>query len=172
MRVDLSKRFWSKVAIGDDDACWPFIASCNNDGYGNFRFAGRIEKAHRTVWFLIHGEWPTAHVLHRCDNPPCCNPHHLFTGTHLENIRDCIAKGRFNPAAKFRPGRPKLKPRTQWTGERRGEWCSMAKLLPADVLDIRARYAAGTTQTILAKEYRVDQSAISNIVRRRNWSHI
>lgn len=155
--ASVAKRFWSKVAIGADDECWPFLGSCNEDGYGNFRFEGRILKAHRVAWFLTHNVWPTNHVLHRCDHPGCQNPQHHFEGTHLDNMRDCIAKGRFNPAAKFGPGKPKVKA------------CTRLPLRPPlsseDVAKIRSRRAAGESQAAIARTYGVHQSAVSLIVR-------
>lgn len=89
-------RFWSKVAVGDRNACWPWLAAVNMYGYGVFRLADKQVKAHRLAWILTNGEIPESLVVcHRCDNPPCCNPHHHFLGTKKENTQDCIKKGRF-----------------------------------------------------------------------------
>jgi hypothetical protein len=64
-------------------------------GYGSIYADGRLQKAHRVVWQVEHGPIPDGlHVLHQCDNPPCCNPAHLFLGTHADNMADKIAKGR------------------------------------------------------------------------------
>jgi len=94
---DVAPRFWAKVA--KSDGCWLWTGARASNGYGSFRFADRpcATAAHRAAWELACGPIPHGmHVLHRCDNPPCVNPAHLFLGTHLENVRDREAKGRGN----------------------------------------------------------------------------
>lgn len=92
-------RFWSKVAKSHPDECWLWTAGVNSHGYGHFTLdacRGKKIKVHRFSWQLHSGtELPDElDVLHRCDNPPCCNPTHLFVGTAVDNVRDMIAKGR------------------------------------------------------------------------------
>lgn len=66
-----------------------------NHGYGYIGLNYKMIRVHRKVWELKHGPIPKGlHVLHRCDNPPCCNLEHLFLGTHQENMDDAKAKGR------------------------------------------------------------------------------
>lgn len=89
-------------------------------------------------------------VLHKCDNPPCCNPDHLFLGTIGDNMRDRTAKGR---AAK---------------GER--QWC--AKASAADVLEMRRLFAAGTRQVDLCARFGLHKATVSGIVNRRLWRHL
>lgn len=101
MAKPLAERFWQKVQ--KEDYCWQWTAGSLPEpgfGYGKIRVGGRGSKiavAHRVSWFLEHGAWPSdeAVVCHRCDNPKCVRPEHLFLGTQKENIRDCIAKGRW-----------------------------------------------------------------------------
>ena len=98
-------RFRAKVAVGEGDACWLWTASCTRRGYGQFgagpRSARRMLAAHRVAWVLSHGPIPAdAHVLHRCDRPRCCNPAHLFLGTHTDNMQDASTKGRLRIARK------------------------------------------------------------------------
>lgn len=95
-RLPLSERFWSKVSKGGSDECWMWAASCGTNGYGQFSMPGdRIVKSHRIAWILTHGEIEDGMcVLHKCDNPPCCNPSHLFLGTVADNNRDMRQKGR------------------------------------------------------------------------------
>jgi len=86
-------RFWSKVK--DTGYCWEWGGQTNNCGYGIFKLGGRPLTASRCSYHIIHGSIPEGlHVLHICDNPKCVNPTHLFTGTHLDNMRDMMKKGR------------------------------------------------------------------------------
>ena len=77
------------------DQCWLWLAGKNKDGYGKVKIHGRSLQAHRVSWEIHHGPIPAGlNVLHRCDNPACVNPAHLFVGTALDNNRDRDAKGR------------------------------------------------------------------------------
>lgn len=95
-RPALAVRFWSKVQKGGPDQCWEWLASRKPSRYGQFTLPGnKLVRAHRMAWVLTHGEIAGGLcVLHRCDNPPCCNPGHLFLGTLRDNARDMLAKGR------------------------------------------------------------------------------
>ena len=87
------ERFWLKVdKIDDDDSCWEWTSSTRNE-YGTFWLNGTVVSAHILSFVMING-MPTEDVLHRCDNPPCIRPSHLFDGTHQENMDDMYAKGR------------------------------------------------------------------------------
>jgi hypothetical protein len=96
MLSEIADRLWARVTIAGPDECWPWQERSRlREGYGKMYVAGRVLPAHRIVWTLVNGPVPVGlFVLHRCDNPPCCNPAHLFLGTKADNTHDMIAKGR------------------------------------------------------------------------------
>ncbi len=80
-----------------ETGCWEWIGSTVKGGYGRVRYLGQLKLAHCVAWTVMRGQIPAGlKVCHQCDNPCCCNPDHLFLGTQKENMRDCIAKGRFS----------------------------------------------------------------------------
>ncbi len=107
--------------------------------------------AHRVAYYLEHGELgKQLCVCHRCDNPVCCNPRHLFLGTQAENLDDMIRKGR----------------------KALGEKVNFSKLKETQVREIRSLYQRGFTQQAIAEKYEVCRAAISLIVNRVNWKHV
>jgi hypothetical protein len=101
--------FWTLVRKSGEDECWLWQGGFSDRNYGRFRFGGRAQYAHRLSWIFINGPVPRGiFVLHSCDNPPCCNPKHLWLGTNEDNIADRTRKGRTvasrgcaNPMAKL-----------------------------------------------------------------------
>lgn len=101
MNRSLSERLLNMSIPEPNSGCFIWLGATNPDGYGNVRVGSRTDgtrrqlKAHRAAWSAFVGEIPDGvHVLHRCDNPACINPEHLFLGTHTDNMRDMVAKGR------------------------------------------------------------------------------
>ena len=94
----IAERLAAKVRRGGPDDCWPWEGRTVGAGYGTIGIGRRGEGsmlAHRLAWVLERGPIPKGlNVLHSCDNPPCCNPAHLFLGTQGDNMRDMAAKGR------------------------------------------------------------------------------
>lgn len=150
----LRERFYALGWTVTPSGCWEWEASRNTHGYGQIS-AGRQDAAGRNVpllaprvsWELHRGAIPDGLlVCHRCDNPPCVNPDHLFLGTKADNNADMAAKCR------------------TLNGERRPQ----SKLTDSQVVEIRSRFAAGgITQAALAAEYGVSQSNISLILARK-----
>ena len=155
--MDTEKRFWEKVDKRDDNECWDWKAYSDLYwGYGTFRFRNKTQKAHRVAWTLTKGEIPNSLcVLHKCDNPACVNPAHLFLGTNLDNIKDRDAKNR----------------QSHDMG-RKGSKHSQAKLKEEDVICIRLLYQIEITQREISKIYRVSPMLIHKIVHRKLWKHI
>lgn len=154
----LGERFWPKVDRRGDDECWEWRGSRGVSGYGCVELpeTRRLVGAHRASWILHFGSIPDGlFVLHRCDNPPCVNPHHLFLGTHEDNMADASVKGRI-VASRAR-------------GERSGN----ARLTDAQVAEIRRRHLSGVhparrtgnSTTELAREYGVTRQYIGQLVR-------
>jgi hypothetical protein len=80
---------------GGANACWPWMALRDRDGYGSFSIDNRPHRANRVALIISIGELQTyIHACHRCDNPACCNPEHLFPGTNADNQHDSVIKGR------------------------------------------------------------------------------
>lgn len=88
----LAERLWARVERRGPGECWEWTAHRLPKGYGVF---GPGVVAHRVAWEVAHGPIPDGlHVLHTCDNPPCCNPGHLRLGTPQDNVDDMMRKGR------------------------------------------------------------------------------
>lgn len=116
--------------------------------------------AHRVSWRIHFGDIPDGlYVCHKCDNPPCVRPDHLFAGTNQENMLDMVAKGR---AWK---GVPK--------GTNPGEKNPSRKLTSDQVTEMRSRFAAGgVRQAALGREYGVSAQQVGRILRREKWGHL
>jgi len=93
-------RFWEKVDVSSGvGSCWPWTGARDPNGYGRFAIGkDRSDKASRIAFRLVHGSIPGGlYVLHDCDNPPCCNPAHLYAGTQRQNVHDAMRRGRHKP---------------------------------------------------------------------------
>jgi HNH endonuclease len=158
-----SERFWSKVdRSGGPDACWPWLKHRNPKGYGQAWDGRSLQLAHRVAWELVNGPIPDGlSALHRCDNPPCCNPAHIFLGTQADNIADAARKERLAHGGQNGS-------HTHPERRARGEGNGAARLTDDQVAEIRRRYAAGgVTQRVLAREFGISPSHVCNLIRGR-----
>lgn len=163
-------KFWSRVdKSAGEDACWIWTAAPDQYGYGRMYWRGRNYPAHRIAYEVTHGDIPDGlWVLHRCDNPPCVNPAHLFLGTRQDNVDDMMQKGRANRPSGEKRGLY-LHPERQARGSRQGS----AKLTDVDVIAIRRRYADGNvTKAQLGRDFGVSDVLIGLIVREKYWRHL
>ncbi len=149
-------RFFSKAKECPSSGCWIWSAQKDKDGYGRFKF--RISHgvfaqspAHRIAWKMVFGPIKKGLlVCHKCDNPPCINPMHLFLGTCAENIADKVSKNRHRRVA-------------------RGSKSGRAKLTEDHVLMIRS---SSESRQTLAEKYNVSDTNIRQILKRQTWRHI
>lgn len=136
--------FWSKVDASGE--CWLWVGTLNRRGYGHFptgKRHGLSHTAHRSSWIIHHGPIPEGlHVLHRCDNPSCVNPDHLFLGTHRDNMKDMKEKGRAK---------------------------GPAKLTETQVRGIRSDTR---THRAIAKDYGITYALVGKIKRKETWKHL
>jgi hypothetical protein len=152
-------RFWSNIPQNSMDECWPWLGSASvRGGYGEIHVEGKARKAHRVMYSLIEPEFDTTlHILHRCDNPPCVNPSHLFAGTNLDNVRDAVAKGRNKATFKINPPR--------------GEANVTAVLTCEQVLEARRMIASGYTYKHVGQCFNVGATTIHYAVK-TGWKHL
>jgi len=154
------KNFWKKVDIKSEDECWEWTGCKNNDDYGQININKKTYRSHRISWILHYDDIPkdnsiygTMLVLHKCDNPGCVNPNHLFLGTNKDNMEDMVTKNRNKIPDN--------------SGEKHGRH----KLTEREVLEIRFKYSSCLyLQKDLAEEYGIKQ--ISLIVNNKIWKHI
>lgn len=145
--------FWARLdRSAGADGCWAWQGHADRDGYGEVAVYGVGHlRAHRAAWFYTHGTDPVgSYVLHRCDNPKCCNPAHLFLGTAADNHADSVGKGRHSHGVKH----------------------GMAKLDEARVRAIRAAADDGQTYVAIARLHGVSPQTAACVAKRSTWAHV
>lgn len=137
------ERFWIYVQKTENE-CWEWQGAKNLKGYGKYLLNGKMMLAHRASWIIHNGTIKNGLcVCHKCDNPPCVNPDHLFLGTNHDNIDDMVNKGR---------------QKRSFTDEQ--------------ILEIRSKHKDGLSQCKLAKEYGGSRCQIRNMVNGMTYKEI
>lgn len=145
--------FWSKVDVGRYESCWTWRELTTATGYGRFFISGPnfSAKAPRVAWAITHGTCP-GHlcVCHKCDNPACVNPEHLFLGDRKDNLSDAAVKGRVA------------------RGGRHGG----SKVNETQVAEMRKLHASGVSSSALAITFGITHSNVRCIVTGKTWKHV
>ncbi len=160
-RTPITERFGRYVYLSLNTGCWEWRGAKNEHGYGVIgkgggKKSGNI-KAHRLSYQIFrHANLAREQfICHRCDNPPCVNPDHLFVGTQRDNIADMIAKGRnSNPPIRY------------------GESNHNAKLTKKSIPKIRRLFKRGTSSRKIARLHSVDKNTILAIINHKTWRHV
>ncbi len=148
------EKFWARVQVGSKSECWPWTGSKNKKGYGEVSFDGKVRKAHRMA-FVFSGNKLTKDkplVCHKCDNPSCCNPAHLFAGNNTDNMVDMAKKHRYS--------------------DTRGEKNGRAKISYREAMEIRdICKSKAMKQRDIAKAYGVGKSTVNYINTGAIWNY-
>jgi hypothetical protein len=139
--------FRKRIGAPNERGCKEWTGHTIRTGHGQVRFMGRLELSHRISYRLSVGEIPDGLcVCHECDNPPCCNPEHLFLGTQLDNMRDCARKGR---------ARGGVKGKVDW----------------ATVVELRAahRIGDGKSKKLVAEKHGLSVTSLYSILSGKTW---
>ena len=141
-------RYITKIEVRSPRVCWLWTGARTRKAYGHMKVGSRYERAHRLMYGLAFGPIPDGlFVLHRCDNPPCVNPLHLFLGTNRLNMADASAKGRI----------------------RRGTKHHNVRLTESEVWQIRKLLAEGVPHAAIADRFSVHRGTVTSINMGENW---
>jgi hypothetical protein len=154
---------WSKVDKRGQDECWPWLGWRNSQGYGRFEIDGKSYYAHRAIFALANpgsvelsappSRYAHGFMRHKCDNPSCCNPTHLLVGTHTDNMRDKVERGR-----------------SKWFESSVDS--PRAKLSDGDVRTIRNLKKHGYTYKALQAMFGVSKATITGVLSGRHYADV
>lgn len=155
--LSLAERFWSKVEqFSDPDICWPWTKCVSVDGYGHFKI-GKVVRTAQSVALELHTgvRLKGLEAMHFCDNPPCCNPHHLSWGTRVQNQAQKVERGRAHRMV--------------------GEEHPMAVLTEDQVREIRRRYIPRHPvhgAAAMARKFGTTVGPIQAVTQGKSWRHV
>lgn len=154
-KYTLAERFWRHVLRIDDlFSCWEWTGSRFANGYGQFGSDKTSRMAHRIAYRLAFGEFDNSlYVCHKCDNPPCVRPNHLFLGSGVDNMQDALRKGRHVPA-------------------RAGDRNPNAKLTAQQVREMRQLFVEGWKQAELIARFSVSSATVWHIVHNKSYTGV
>ena len=139
---DATREFWRLVAIKRPNDCWEFKGRKYEQGYGRTTVGGPMERSHRFAWITVNGPIPKdGKILHHCDNPPCCNPRHLYLGTQKDNVRDVYMR----------------------------QTSSRAFIGMDGAEQVRQLFASGMKVNQIARKLGYGHTSVSNILRGKTW---
>jgi len=148
------RRIWNKVQIPSDlNDCWNWTGACDRDGYGRINVNTKSYRSHRLIYEMYNGYFnQNLEVCHKCDNPRCVNPNHLFLGTLQDNMDDKVSKNR----------------------QVQGSRVNTAKLSENDVYDILSGIQSGKykNQTVIRKKFGFTATGISDMMCGRTWKKL
>jgi hypothetical protein len=156
MGLPVAERIKAAICVNESTGCWEWMKFREHNGYGRMRVNNKTQLCHRMSYEAFVGPIPDGlFVCHRCDNPPCCNPEHLFVGTNSDNQRDCVSKGRWTHPVDLRGTRHPL-----------------SKLNDDKVREIRRLCKNGISQSEVGRMFGVTQGAVWLIIHRKKWAHV
>lgn len=142
------RKFLDRVMPEPNTGCWFWLGASGSHGYGNVSYQSKTTTAHRAAYLMFKGEIPDGKlVCHRCDEPSCVNPDHLWLGNHNDNMQDMVGKNR----------------------QKKGENCSWAILTKKDVENIRSLRARGLTLDKIGEIYGTCRANVSKICLFQSW---
>lgn len=161
MILDLQERIKKNSAANSQSGCWDWVKGKNKDGYGKVKYAQRDLSAHRAAWLAFRGPIaPGMLVCHKCDNPSCVNPDHLFLGSPQDNMDDKMAKGRWRGGPQF------------WEKGKCGAVHHNAKLDERKVVQVLAMFREGRAAVDIAKQFGVSDTVVIRIRENKAWKHV
>jgi hypothetical protein len=149
--INTAADFWAKVDKAGPNGCWLWTGTKVRLGYGQFRMRNKRWQTHRLAYVLTYGPVPAdKFVCHKCDNPTCCNPDHMFVGTPADNMIDKMNKGRAP----------------------HGELNKMSRYTTAQVLEIRRLAAAGISERKIREVLGIGRGSVAQIIAGNTWRHL
>lgn len=137
-----------------EDGCWEWTKGKNQGGYGQIKVRGKGMAAHRVSYQIFVGEIPDGmFVCHKCDNPSCCNPKHLFLGTATDNYHDCLSKGRWRPGS-----------------GNRSKGAQSNHAVKIDIATVKEILAMQCSNSEIARRLKIGRKVVSLIKSGRHWS--